>query len=1231
MKHIVIDEELDKDELPPAAKAATATVSYGKKKSKAAMRAHRSRSTMTMKKQQVPSIGEMRGATMAHIPMIKLRRAKTHEKENHHKQHDADWDISILNKNWEISDDVRSALPALVQNSLRTSRSAPSSLSADQRFLNSTKLVVPTLKAPLQAVGGKAPTAEALKAQLLLDEVKDDTLDKLTPVDRHKYFGVSGKEEMRQLTSKLASQMYLFTSVEDLLATRTIEEFEPSDDTVGIFAGPLTARHKYAAMCLVAQLPPSIRLMIRNHVGPEINVSHMAMGDEMCKIFAQCLIELPMVTSLNVRNNRLTDSGISALVHLCLNKDDLTVLDLSENKVDGDAAEALAEYVAASSCALVELRMNGSDVDDGEVLGFAQALHTNTSLQSLELSRNLIGSAEMMNVVQPDLVTGGEAIAEMLCNNGFLTKLDLSWNKIRLNSAVELGKALAINNGLRELNLAYNAFGNDGTQAIGMALHKNNCLQILDLSHNNIPCQAAFVIAQSLQVNDSMTTIILDGNPLGKLGCQSLLHAVATSSNRSLAIPMNGCNFDLFDPNSFNPEEASGQYDLNLSIPYERSILLELVRCASTKTGCKFISMVHVLDGVTKVIHVECRDAEKNTVELLRRRSSNNARLFAAKMSQSTLESLFLDLDKDHSGAIDAIELENGMFSMGIEPEQGEAARLISRFDIDGTGTIELNEFMELMASFNVVPKERKELIDVATNRVFEVPLSGQMKVEFIDLHIPSEQQEAHTRESVGHLIKNLKDNHSHIQMLGMAKNGMYFKEREAQMIIDSVLDGTDMVEAMASILPHMIDAANACQLIECNITSHSQRLRLQHLLRFSFGPIVGLCTGHYRLEMAEPLDRIAAKKLMEISNKTMLWKKKKEIFDTSQHRNFQCFRNETFNGKPIVLENAFCDKIPKFGVLEFDFVHMASRPVHQQGQADIQPMSTKRFQQFIDKMQAIGLEANPQYQMPHCYSILTADTYTQLLKMQKNRQHIHHGVGMAATTEGTIQGQKTTVTVRRLVLELYYLLSSRWVSVKQTLRFLTLWPRAFQVARVDVLLIFFDRITDVYNFQQVLSLLTDDEVAQVLYRVGWLHTWCPLVPDMYYELDLSIYEQREVAKMLVQLALSEPGENWQNETYGWNRGDPIPGWQLNQSWLGEGNFPEKGYLTLDYYSGADRGCSPVWNTRVGLCKYVMADAPDPQRMPEFIHHTTTLTLNTVRDLTPKPVVAHAIQPKKKN
>ncbi|CAK4659407.1 unnamed protein product [Aphanomyces euteiches] len=205
MKPIVIDEEREKDELT----LVTVENKPKKKKKRTTQTLSRRRSAETSSHihKSPPPLG--RSATISNIPMIKLKHK---ENDRHrHKTHDPDWDISILNKNWEISDDIKTALPALVQTNLRTAR-GPSAPSADQRFLNSTKLTVPTLKQPVHQ--GSSPDL-----QLMMDEVKDEALEKLTESDRRKYFGVSGKTEMAQVTAKLASQMYLFSSADELLET----------------------------------------------------------------------------------------------------------------------------------------------------------------------------------------------------------------------------------------------------------------------------------------------------------------------------------------------------------------------------------------------------------------------------------------------------------------------------------------------------------------------------------------------------------------------------------------------------------------------------------------------------------------------------------------------------------------------------------------------------------------------------------------------------------------------------------------------------------------------------------------------------------------------------------------------------------------------------------------------------------------------------------------------------
>lgn len=52
---------------------------------------------------------------------------------------------------------------------------------------------------------------------------------------------------------------------------------------------------------------------------------------------------------------------------------------------------------------------------------------------------------EMQNVVTPNFVTGGEAIARMLVTNTTLIELDLSWNFLRLESACAIAEALGMN------------------------------------------------------------------------------------------------------------------------------------------------------------------------------------------------------------------------------------------------------------------------------------------------------------------------------------------------------------------------------------------------------------------------------------------------------------------------------------------------------------------------------------------------------------------------------------------------------------------------------------------------------------------------------------------------------------------------------------------------------------------------------------------------------------------
>ena len=116
----------------------------------------------------------------------------------------------------------------------------------------------------------------------------------------------------------------------------------------------------------------------------------------------------------------------------------------------------------------MKLTLKSADVDDYECERFVNALSKNTSLKELDLSSNLIGSAENLNTVMPDLVTGGEAFAEYLKDkNSKLESLKLVWNMIRLGGSVDFAASLRHNKSLTMLDVSYNALAYEGGIALG--------------------------------------------------------------------------------------------------------------------------------------------------------------------------------------------------------------------------------------------------------------------------------------------------------------------------------------------------------------------------------------------------------------------------------------------------------------------------------------------------------------------------------------------------------------------------------------------------------------------------------------------------------------------------------------------------------------------------------------------------------------------------------------------
>ena len=126
-----------------------------------------------------------------------------------------------------------------------------------------------------------------------------------------------------------------------------------------------------------------------------------------------------------------------------------------------------------------------------------------------------------------------------------------------------------------------------------------------------------------------------------------------------------------------------------------------------------------------------------------------------------------------------------------------------------------------------------------------------------------------------------------------------------------------------------------------------------------------------------------------------------------------------------------------------------------------------------------------------------------------------------------------------------------------------------------------FSRVLDLKNFRALLlKYFSAENYVDVMNRLGWLNAANPFEVDGYYQLDLAVSEQREIARFLVDLAVQEPGENWQDETY-----NEKP-FELPKSWTIE--VPNKFVLSMTYYTGPN--CS-LQNVRSQWSKKFLFDS----------------------------------------
>lgn len=561
-------------------------------------------------------------------------------------------------------------------------------------------------------------------------------------------------------------------------------------------------------------------LILRDPKHPfALNLNSRGLGDARMMPVIDVIDRLPSIQSVDFADNRLTDVTLMPLATKLQSMTSLTYLDLSFNKMD-DSSATIMDYLRDESCQLRTLLLNGADVDDNECGNLCRAIAHNRSLRTLGLAKNLIGKAELMNVVNPDLITGGEALGDMLKENKTLTKLDLSWNSVRLESAIALAESLETNQTLKILLLGYNSFGDMPSQVLGRALKLNKSLTELDLESNAINPKAATVLANAISFNETLLKLNINGNTLGKIGAQALVAAIQRSSTESRKLQVSFINCDCIqdDHNIFSAANPHGTWRLNLKEPYGQMVAAECLYLANFKVGCRILRLIYQGQQVTLERSYVAKEEEgeegkmkkfkleefyrssRMTADSLLQNNVDEAavhcdallRQFGFVMEEEqrrlvlkkTLDlwtikakregrddlqevilyeiffALFVINDTDLSGTMELDEFLETLASLGrSDIDTDKVKKLMGEYDRDESGSIDANEFGTIMINeFCRTEIPRGELVDSSTGKPWEIPPTGHCVIQLsYQCDVPT-LYDIGADHGIDNIIKSIRD-----------------------------------------------------------------------------------------------------------------------------------------------------------------------------------------------------------------------------------------------------------------------------------------------------------------------------------------------------------------------------------------------------------------------------------------------------------------------------------------
>lgn len=557
-------------------------------------------------------------------------------------------------------------------------------------------------------------------------------------------------EKLRKSTKNFYGSRSSVASVTSLMASTDLisSNHEVTAATaVDNYTDEFSPRTKYIGACIRDHIMPLPKMIVRKDEDTTfINLSHYGIQDSVGKILSEYLDDLPYVESIDISGNNLTDESLPLLFKSFQKIPNLKYLNLSRSKIDNETSDALAEFLANPHCPLHSLVLQNADIDDFECARFIGCLKTNKHLKELDLSSNLLGSAEIFQGAKSSSFTaGGKAIAEFIASSDCrLHALNLGWNNIKMASSIDIAKSLSLNHTLTYLDLSFNGLGQQAGEYLGESLQVNKTLHTLLLDSNQLNGAAVFCICVGLQNNESIRKLSLDKNPIGEFGARAIIQVPEYVGKRT-SLSAIGCNTKLRENNLIlNFRELVKDYTLNLERPFERTVARWLLEKVAGHSSYHFSKVSYQTTSTSKeqpINLVLTSIDEETSYEMMDENSKHCVdglrQLLKASEDTEQAERVFLEADSDCNGVLDRDELQLCLETLGYPVESETVDDIFFEFDVDFSGTLQRDEFFHFLHSKVEESKSRiKEALEryhyslaTAPDEVYVPPKTGILRL----------------------------------------------------------------------------------------------------------------------------------------------------------------------------------------------------------------------------------------------------------------------------------------------------------------------------------------------------------------------------------------------------------------------------------------------------------------------------------------------------------------------